>query len=289
MLTSAVYLAIAAIAVAMLVSLGHALRRAAEVRQRVQAAVVFSGALVAFLFPSLAVLAFFPLGWSFSFTWVTSLLLFFPVSILYAVVRYDLLGAERFIRITVGYAVASAAVLLVYAVARLHARPARRARRLAQRRPAPSRSCSASRSPSTRSAAGCSAPSTACSTARVLDAGRVLEEAGTELATLPDEAAILRLAPERLREALHLEWVEFGRAGRRAERRRAPRAGGVSRRGSRRAARRPEALGRALERGRARARAGPRGAARAGAAQRALPRGAAPRPRRRCGGASVSP
>ena len=212
LLTSAVYLAIAAIAVAMLVSLGHALRRAAEVRQRVQAAVVFSGALVAFLFPSLAVLAFFPLGWSFSFTWVTSLLLFFPVSILYAVVRYDLLGAERFIRITVGYAVASAAVLLVYAILGF----------TLDRLVAPGASRSAASSfalllgiaiafdPIRRRVQGAVDRVFYRS---VLDAGRVLEEAGTELAALPDEAAILRLAPERLREALHLEWVEFGAPG----------------------------------------------------------------------------
>ena len=211
-LTSAVYLAIAAVAVAMLASLGHALRRAAEVRQRVQAAVVFSGALVAFLFPSLAVLAFFPLGWSFSFTWVTSLLLFFPVSILYAVVRYDLLGAERFIRITVGYTVASAAVLLVYAVLAF----------TLDRLVAPGAS---------RGAASSFALLLGIAIAfdpirrrvqlavdrvfyrTVLDAGRVLEEAGTELATLVDEAAIARLAPERLREALHLEWVELGPPG----------------------------------------------------------------------------
>jgi len=211
-LTSAVYLAIAAVAVAMLASLGHALRRAAEVRQRVQAAVVFSGALVAFLFPSLAVLAFFPLGWSFSFTWVTSLLLFFPVSILYAVVRYDLLGAERFIRITVGYTVASAAVLLAYALLAF----------TLDRLVAPGAS---------RGAASSFALLLGIAIAfdpirrrvqlavdrvfyrTVLDAGRVLEEAGTELATLVDEAAIARLAPERLREALHLEWVELGAPG----------------------------------------------------------------------------
>jgi len=212
LLTSGVYLSIAAISMAMLLSLGHAMRRAPEVRQRVQAAVVFAGALVAFLFPSLAVLAFFPLGWSFSFTWITSLLLFFPISILYAVVRYDLLGAERFIRITVGYTVASAAVLIVYAALAF----------ALDRIVAPG----ASRGPASSFALLLGIAIAFDPIRRrvqrtvdrvfyrsVLDAGRVLEEAGTELATLPDEAAILRVAPERLREALHLEWARVASPG----------------------------------------------------------------------------
>lgn len=211
-LTSAVYLSIAAIAIAMLASLGQAMRRAPEVRQRVQAAVVFAGALVAFLFPSLAVLAFFPLGWSFSFTWITSLLLFFPVSILYAVVRYDLLGAERFIRITVGYTVASSAVLLVYAALAF----------ALDRLVAPG----ASRGPASSFALLLGIAIAFDPIRRrvqstvdrvfyrsVLNAGRVLEEAGTELATLPDESAILRVAPERLREALQLEWARVAPPG----------------------------------------------------------------------------
>jgi signal transduction histidine kinase len=211
-LTSAVYVSIAAIAFAMLASLGHALRHAAEVRQRVQAAVVFAGALVGFLFPSLAVLAFFPLGWSFSFTWITTLLLFFPVSILYAVARYDLLGAERFIRVTAGYAIASGAVLLPYAVL------AYGLDRLVEP--------GIARSPASHFAL-LLAIAIAFDPIRrrvqgavdrvfyrtVLDAGRVLEEAGSELATLPDEAAILRVAPDRLRDALHLAWVEVGPPG----------------------------------------------------------------------------
>jgi signal transduction histidine kinase len=211
-ITSAVYLSIAAIAFAMLASLGHALRRAREVRQRIQAAVVFAGAVVAFLFPSLAVLAFFPLGWSFSFTWITSLLLFFPLSILYAVVRYDLLGAERFIRITLGYTVASAAVLLAYVLLAF----------VLDRLVAPG----TSRGPAS-SFALLLAIAIAFDPIRrrvqeavdrvfyrtVLDAGRVLEEAGSELAALVDEAAIIRLAPERLRDALHLEWAELGPPG----------------------------------------------------------------------------
>lgn len=211
-LTSAVYLSIAVVAFGMLASLAHALRRSPDVRERVQAAVVFAGALVAFLFPSLAVLAFFPLGWSFSFTWITSLLLFFPVSILYAIVRYDLLGAERFIRVTTGYAVASGAVLLAYAALAT----------LLDRLVAPG----AARSPASAFALllgiAIAFDPIRRRTQRavdrvfyrsVLDLGRVLEELGSELATLQDEGAIRAAAPTRLADALNLEWAAFAPAG----------------------------------------------------------------------------
>ena len=274
-LTSAVYLSIAAVAIAMLASLAHALRRGPDVRQRVQAAVVFAGALVAFLFPSLAVLAFFPLGWSFSFTWVTSLLLFFPLSILYAIVRYDLLGAERFIRVTTGYAVASGAVLLAYATLAT----------LLDRLVAPG----AARGPASSFVLllgiAIAFDPIRRRTQRtvdrvfyrsVVDLGRVLEELGSELATLQDEAAIRAAAPARLRRRAEPR-VGRLRAGRgaRARRARPPRARRLPGRSARRAPRRPEALGRAVERGGARARARHRRAARPRAPKRSLPRGAA--------------
>jgi signal transduction histidine kinase len=211
-LAAASYLAVAAVAMAMLVSFAHALRRARAVEQRVQAAVVFAGALVAFLFPSLAVLAFIPLGWSFSFTWITTLLLFFPVSILYAVVRYDLLGAERFIRTTVGYAVATSAVMVTYAALAL----------ALDRFVAPGTSRSAAASfalllaiailfdPIRRRVQG---TVDRLFYRSVVDPARVLEESGADLASLPDEVAIVGRAEERLSEALGLEWAAFGPPG----------------------------------------------------------------------------
>jgi signal transduction histidine kinase len=210
-LTAATYLATAAVALAMLASLAHALRRAREVRERVQAAVVFAGALVSFAFPSLAVLAFFPLRFTFSFTWVTSLLLFFPVSILYAVVRYDLLGAERFIRTTVGYTAASAAVLAAYAaVAFALDRVAGAAARGAASDFAILLAVAVAFDPIRRRVQGAVDRVFYRS---VVDVGRVLEEVGSELATLPDEASIVALAEERLRGALNLEWTSFAPPG----------------------------------------------------------------------------
>ena len=207
-LTSASYLAVAAVALAMLASFAHALRRADAVSQRVQAAVVFAGAFVAFLFPSLAVLAFFPLGWSFSFTWITTLLLFFPLSILFAIVRYDLLGAERFIRTTLGYTVATAAVMVTYAAVAL----------ALDRFVAPD---------AIRSPAGSFAVLLAIAISfdpirrrvqrvvdrqfyrTVVDPGRVLEEAGADFASLLDEGAVIERASARISDALGLEWASF--------------------------------------------------------------------------------
>ncbi len=93
-----------------------------------QAAVVLSGSLVAVLLPSIGVLAFSLLGWSFSWTWIGAFFLFFPASVLYAIVRHDLLGAERFVRLTLGYAIATAAVVLGYAAIVVRARTSRAAR-----------------------------------------------------------------------------------------------------------------------------------------------------------------
>ncbi|MGI9432555.1 MAG: ATP-binding protein [Myxococcota bacterium] len=211
-LTSTAYLAIAVVALAMLASFAHALRLADEVSQRVQAAVVFAGGLVAFLFPSLAVLAFFPLGWSFSFTWITTLLLFFPLSILYAIVRYDLLGAERFIRTTLGYAVATSTVMVTYAILAL----------ALDRFVAPE----ASRSPAASFGLLLAIAILFDPIRRrvqrtvdrqfyrtVVDSGRVLEESGADFASLLDEDAVVERAKERVSSALGLEWADFSTDG----------------------------------------------------------------------------
>lgn len=115
-LTYAVYLTIAASLVALAGSLAYAIFRANRPVDRIRAAVVFSGAVVSCLLPASAILAFFLLDWSFSFTWISGLLVFFPLSIAFAVVRYDLLESERFIRLTLGYTAASAASVVVYSL-----------------------------------------------------------------------------------------------------------------------------------------------------------------------------
>jgi signal transduction histidine kinase len=104
----------AAAGIALVGSFSHALLRAKSPEERLQAGVVFAGALAAFLFPAIAIFAFSLLGWSFSLTWATALLFLFPISIFYAVMRHDLLHAERVIRLTVGYTVASSTIVIVY-------------------------------------------------------------------------------------------------------------------------------------------------------------------------------
>ena len=114
-LTLLAIVAIGVTGVATVMSFGEATLRAKSAVARLQAGVVFSGALVSFLIPSILMIAFSILGWTFSFTWVTAFIFLFPISVLYAIVRHELFDAERFIRVTLGYAIASAAVVLGYA------------------------------------------------------------------------------------------------------------------------------------------------------------------------------
>ena len=201
-----VYVLFSVISLAMLVSLGDALFRARSPESRLQAAVVFAGALAAFLLPAIAILVFVLLGWSFSFTWVTALFAFFPISVLYAVVRHDLLAAERFVRLTVGYVVATSVVVLAYAVGlgtldRLLAQGAASS-------PAANfvllLLLAVSFDPLRRWV------QTAVDRAffrSTVDAASILEESSTSLALLPDVEAVARTVEDLLQRALSLEWV----------------------------------------------------------------------------------
>lgn len=204
----AFYVLLAAIGLAMLVSFGEATLRARSPERRLQAAVVLSGTLVAVLLPAIGVLAFSLLGWSFSWTWMGAFFLFFPASVLYAIVRHDLLGAERFVRLTLGYAIATSVVVLGYATAAF----------VLERILHPG-------------AAGNPAVTFALLVAiavsfdplrrRVqlgidraffrsrLDMARILEESSGELASCTEAAGIAARVAERLRDALSLEWAEL--------------------------------------------------------------------------------
>ena len=113
-LTYGVYLALAVSVTALALSLGLALVRATHPVERMRAAIVCSGAAVSCLLPASAVIAFFLLGWDFSFTCISAFAVFFPISIAYAVLRYNLLEAERFIRLSLGYSAATATAVVVY-------------------------------------------------------------------------------------------------------------------------------------------------------------------------------
>jgi signal transduction histidine kinase len=209
-LSAGVYLCIAAIGLSMLVSVGHALLRARGTDERMRAAVVFTGGLVAFLLPAVAIPLFFLFGWTFSASWLTAAFFLYPLSMLYAVVRYDLFDVERLIRLTVGYTFATSAVVLVYAVV-LFALD-----RLAS--PAASHSSATSFAlligiallfdPLRQRAQVAIDRLFFRSTA---DLARVLEQSGADLAEIGEEDGIARDVGRRTREVLALEWAELRR------------------------------------------------------------------------------
>ncbi len=201
-LTSSAYAATALAALGMLASFGHATFRGRTARERAQAGVVLTGALVSFFLPSIALLAFSLLDWTFSFTWMTALIFVFPISVLWAIVRHELFEAERFIRVTLGYAVATSGVVLAYATTLTlvtgYAGPA-------------GADPAASFALLVTLAIGFEPLRRATQNSvdrvffrAVANPARVLEENGADLATLLDEAAIRRAVAERAASSLSL-------------------------------------------------------------------------------------
>ncbi len=198
-------------AFAMLVGLAQATLFGRTESERLRAGVVFSGALVSFLLPSVGILAFFLLGWDFPTTWLTAPIFLFPLSVLYAIVRHDLFEAERFIRLTVGYGVATAGVVLVYAT-------------LITVLEQTALSVAPGAAPGFLLLVGLAVlfdparRSIQRSVDRVFFRSveppeHVLEETGIELATLDDAAAIRAALAERVRAALNLEWARVRDVG----------------------------------------------------------------------------
>ena len=97
--TFAAYVLMAAVTVARLGGLASAALGAHAPEDRVRAAIVLAAAVSGLAVPAFAILAFFGLGGTFSFTWVTFLLPVFPAAVLFAVVRHDLFQAERVARL----------------------------------------------------------------------------------------------------------------------------------------------------------------------------------------------
>lgn len=209
-ITYAIYVAVGLSALAMVVSFADAFLRAPSPVARTQASVVFAGGLVALVLPGIAVLAFFTLGWTLSASWIAVLLPLFPLSVLYAIVRHDLLGVERFVRLTTGYVLSTSAVVLVYAVLALAVERGigegaaespllaivllvgiavgfdplrRRVQDLVDR----------------------------IFYRTQVDVAGFLEAIGAELAGVSSEEEILRLVERRCRDELNVEWVRFAR------------------------------------------------------------------------------
>jgi signal transduction histidine kinase len=115
-ITGLIYLLLAAALVGVLASFGHQLLASRSPEARMQAGIVFAGAIASATPAAILLAAMFLLGWTFSITWVVIFVPFLPVSILYAVVYRDMLAAERFIRLTTGYALAAGAIAIGYTV-----------------------------------------------------------------------------------------------------------------------------------------------------------------------------
>jgi signal transduction histidine kinase len=112
----AAYLAIAGALLVALAALAHSVATERSSVHRLRAAIVFAGAVTACVVPAVAVPAFFALGLGVSWSLIFAPVFFFPVAVVYAVVRHDLFEAERFIRLSLGYGVASVCATAIFAL-----------------------------------------------------------------------------------------------------------------------------------------------------------------------------
>lgn len=207
-LTALAYIGIAVALALAMVMLGYSLASEALGAQRVRAAIVFAGVLSSCLLPAVAVPAFFLLGWSVSWSLFFIPIFFFPLAILYAVIRHDLFEAERFIRLSLGYSVASALATLLYSIILY----------ILNRSVFPDLAnnpisallfvlvLAVSFNPfreRTQHALDRYFYRT------VIDPGRVLEDLSADLADCDDESAIRERVEEQLTSAMNLEWVKL--------------------------------------------------------------------------------
>lgn len=114
LIDGAPYIAIVVLGVLILVSFGESFLHSRDVQERTRAALVFAGGILGLLTPVSALFAFFVLGVDSPTAFWAPFLVAFALFLLYAIVRHDLLQAERFIRLTVGYVIATSAVLVAY-------------------------------------------------------------------------------------------------------------------------------------------------------------------------------
>ena len=114
-LDNAVYLALAATGAIAIGSMAISVFRAHSPLARRRARVVLAGSLAAFLIPLPALVAFFLLGTSVSFSLLTLTGFMFPLSIGYAIARHDLFEADRFVKLTLVWAVLTGLVSIGYA------------------------------------------------------------------------------------------------------------------------------------------------------------------------------
>jgi signal transduction histidine kinase len=203
---AAIYVLMALLGLALVVSFGVSLARGRDPSERTRAALVFTGGLVGFLLPAAALLSFFVLGVEVPTTWWTPFLAAFALFLLYAIVKHDLLGAERVVRLGVGYVLASATMLVVYSASL--ALLTRFVWTRAEQSPLPSfalvLAVALSFEPLRRRVQ--------TGIDRVfyrsrLDLGAALETSSGDLATLGEEGEIVRYVESLLGEMLGVEWA----------------------------------------------------------------------------------
>lgn len=115
-LNNLVYLAVALVGLFALATIARDAVWGATAIARRRARVVSAGAVAAFLLPQLAILQFILLGEPMSFSWLVLTGFLFPLSIAYAIARHDLFEADRFVKLSLGYAAITAILTVAYAV-----------------------------------------------------------------------------------------------------------------------------------------------------------------------------
>jgi signal transduction histidine kinase len=115
--TEVTYISIALSVLLLLGNYAYSLLRASNSDALTRAAVVCAGGMPAFALAGFGILAFNLLEWTFSWSWVFILLPLAPLSMLYAAVAQDLFDAERVLRLSVGYMLATGSLVVAYAAA----------------------------------------------------------------------------------------------------------------------------------------------------------------------------
>src|SRR6185436_4444752 len=109
-----VWLTFAAAGALSMAGIAHDAFRSASPIARRRARVVLTGAVLAFLLPMIALVAFFLLAHPVSGQLLASTGIVFPLAIGYAVARHDLFEADRVVKLSLTYAGVTAIVSLVY-------------------------------------------------------------------------------------------------------------------------------------------------------------------------------
>lgn len=110
----AIYTMVAIALIALIARCAAESRWAESPERRVVAGVVLAGWLPAFALAASGMLSLAIFGWAFSWSWIFALLPFAAATTAYAVLRHDLLQAERFARFSAGYSLASGVMLLLF-------------------------------------------------------------------------------------------------------------------------------------------------------------------------------